>query len=392
MLVWMSLKRLKLNSGFSMYPLDGPESLVGPQGKNHYDSLCVSFSHDGAAMFAKFDGSSSIPQPLNVGPIFHEFAGTWHRGKQLVLSPGGWSVWFTERSANISCCTWLNKKAFMVPVVVLGNLWHTLWHTIPAYKQFTRLALPHGNHSRLEVLALPVQPISKYNTLNSVGWQLFLGSIGFSDQESSDQILSQTRLLKQANHFFCFPDAYVVGHDKFSLAQENDALHPSIDAFRLAVHREFRRQFPHQLCESSNKVYFMLRRMHGRRVLNEHYLTASLKNLSFVGMVVFEYLPFHQQLTHVLSSVGLCGIHGAGLAWGVLLKSGFLLEIVPSNYTAPTRVVYSILAQVSHLVYESISAPCMNANCDVIVNVTHVASVIQQMYFSTPPPRGSSAC
>jgi len=368
-----------LAEDFSMYSLQGPES-SSFQAKNHYKNLCVTFKQDGEAVFAKFDSKHSQLLPLKVSVVFHEFAGNWQKAGKTIQPPGGWSSWFssTTNTTGTECCTWLNKTAFMVPVVVLGNLWHTLWHTIPAYTRFVEFSLSDMQLSKLDVLALPAQPLSTYNSLRSVGWQLFLFSIGLSGDDISNQISRQSSYLS-GNTFVCYHHAFVVGHDKFSLAQIASGELPKIELFRLAVHRQM--QLP-QTIHSMGRVQVLLRKMrgHGRVMLNEQELRRSLLHLTMVDFAIFEYMPFHEQLKRVLASTGLCGVHGAGLSWAVLMHHGFLVEILPTGYTAPTRNVYASVARALHLAYDRLEVPCENYKCDIVVNTSHVAMAIGRLY------------
>jgi len=359
---------------FSMYSLQNASYNSQPE-PDYHANICIAFtSVSGSVSFSQFGQFATRPTSINISPIFHEFGGNT---EPMMQSPGGWSSWFNTHPPNISCCTWIRKRAFLVPVVILGNLWHTLWHTIPAHEEYRRLSLHKLAASQLDVLALPAQPLSAYNTLNSVGWQLFLESIGFSMSEIGHQLVGQAALLQKLNHFFCYAKLDLVGHNKFSLAYiDHESSHPLIDQFRLDVHRQFRIHF-RSVTPVDRRVRFVLRKMHGRRVWNEQELTTALAHMT--DFVVFEHLPFHEQLVHVLSSIGLCGVHGAGLAWVVLLQQerGFLIEIVPSAYITPTKAAYSILAQASHLGYKQFQEPCLNSRCDVFVNLTSMEAAIR---------------
>lgn len=372
-------------SVFSMYPLDGPEYLPC-DARIEYDRLCVAFLATGEAKFAAVPQSSPLstqPAPINTSLVFHEFAGNWNNVNGSYLqTPGGFSPWFRTPQSNITCCTWSDRQAFMVPVVVLGNLWHMLWHTIPAYHWFTHLHLSELSASRLDVLVLPAQPISTYNSLGSIGWRLFLASIGFSDEDSERQINSQGSLLQRPGHFFCYHRAYVVGHDKFSLGNDPDVDtdYERVELFRRALHRQYHRQFPSYIFTSSHRVQVILRRMrgHGRNVANEPELRYGLDQLPMVDIVTFEELPFHEQLKRLMSSIGLCGIHGAGLAWAIVLR-GFVIEIMPDG-SWPTKYAYLNLAYALKVKYIQLQAQCINHACDVIVNVTTVRHAIEHQF------------
>lgn len=122
---------------------------------------------------------------------------------------------------------------------------------------------------------------------------------------------------------------------------------------------------------SESPYLYVSRRGSMRSLKNEKTLEDELEKIGFL-VVRSQDLSFSEQVTLFSNSRGVVGVHGAGLANSVFMKSGFMLEILSPEWPNPC---FEVLAMKKGLLFERV----LSRKDSNTVSISQVIGVAEQL-------------